>query len=897
MTLLRKIVTGVQGLFRRRELDQQLDEELHAYLEMSADAKIQAGMSKAEALRIARADMGSITAVKDQVHRAGWESPMQEFGRDLHLGMRMLRRNPGVTAVIVLTMALGIGLNTGVFTIFNSAASQLLPVPHAQELLVVSQSFEKSRAPVRRNVHNDAGYFSVSEYLQYRDHNQVFSGLLAYSPFVTASLGGGERQQLIGTLASCNYFSVLQVALQLGHGFDDSDCHAVGASPVVVLSDELWRTAFAADPAIVGKRVNLNRTPFVVAGIAAAGFEGTEPVKSQFWAPLTMQNALMRGHDYFHDDRLSWLALMGRTRPHVSQHQIQADLAVIAAQIDRLQPGRVTTIKTRQATLFAAPVERLVLNSAGAVLLLAVGMVLLIACANVANLLLARAVVRRKEIAVKRALGAGRWRLVRQFLAESLILAFMGGSVGSALAVWLANPLLNLLLSHLPPGTPPLALRAAPDFHVLAFMLLLSFITGVVFGLAPALQATRADLTVAMKEEVPDVQSESRRGGWLRNSLVAVQMAVCLILMITAGLLLRGLQHTYDIDPGFSMKHIATISFDLIGSGYDGQRAAAFQQQLMERISAVAGVDRVAQAGVSPLSDDHRVNTFSIPEVNREYNIEFNDVSPEYFPLLGIPIIRGRNFTSAENRTESPVAIVSESVARRLWPGQNAIGKTIRDGVGENAPTLEVVGVSRNAQVSSLGRSDTPYLFRPAGPKQQAGTVLMAHYAGDSASTFRDIKTAVKGLDPELPVRIAKLEDNMEFWRSLTLIPSVLSTTLGALALLLASLGVYGMVSYAVSRRVREIGIRMALGAGARNVASLIVRQGMRPVTVGVVIGVACSAAISGLMSSLLYGVSPWDPISFLAVAGFLFIVALVACWIPARRAARVDPMEALRCG
>jgi predicted permease len=305
----------------------------------------------------------------------------------------------------------------------------------------------------------------------------------------------------------------------------------------------------------------------------------------------------------------------------------------------------------------------------------------------------------------------------------------------------------------------------------------------------------------------------------------------------------------------------------------------------------------VAQAGVSPLSDDHWDSNYSVPGRTGHYDIEFNNVSPGYFPLLGIPIVRGRNFTSAENRAGSPVAILTESTARRLWPGQDPVGQIIRDGTGEGAARLEVVGIAGDAQVASLGKTATLYLFRPAGPEQQTRMLAMAHYAGDYASALRNIKTAVEGLDPEMPVKVTRLEDNMEFWRSLTRIPSIMFAALGGVALLLATIGVYGMVSYSVSRRIREIGIRMALGAGGGRIVSLIVRQGMRPVIVGAAIGMACSAAVSSLMSSLLYGVSPWDPISFISVAAFLSAVSLAACWAPARRAARVDPMESLRRG
>jgi predicted permease len=836
-------------------------------------------------------------AIKEQTYQSGWESVVQELGSDLRFGARMLRRNPGVTLVVVLTLALGIGMNTGIFTILNSAGMRLLPVPHAKDLAVISQKFDKSHSPVARNVHNNASYFSYSEYLQYRDHHQVFSGLLSYSPFVLASLSGDHPQELMGTLASCNYFQVLEVVPQLGHAFSDADCRTEGSNAVAILGNNLWRTTFDADPNIVGKTVRLNRVPFVVAGVAPSEFQGTEPVQSQFWAPVTMQSVLMRNDGYLKDDNMSWLGLIGRIKPGVSKEQVRADLAVIAARIDQLQPGRITTIQTSRATLFAVPEERLVLLGTGGVLMLAVGMVLLIACANVANLLLARAVVRRKEIAVKRSLGATRARLIRQLLTESLLMALLGGSLGSIVAVWFASPLLKTLLSLLPAEAPPLALSASPDLRVLAYAVGLSLITGIAFGLAPALQATRASLTLAMKEEGAETMAGSKRSGWLRNALVSAQITVCMVLLITAGLLLRGLQRSHTIDPGFSMKNTAVISFDLVAAGYNQQRAAEFQQQLKERITAIPGIDLVAQAGLSPLSGDHRGREYSIPESNASYQIEHNRVSASYFPLLGIPVVRGRNFTQAEISNGSPVVIMTESTARRLWPNQDPIGKIIYEGSHKDRVALEVIGIAKDAQVSRLGESNTMYLFRPAGPKEQGRIIVMAHASNTLDTSMKEMRAAMQQLDPELFVKVTRLEDNMKVWRMLSLIPSVLSAALGSLALLLASIGVYGMVAYAVSRRIREVGIRMALGADGRSIRSLIVRQSMRPVFIGAAIGMVCCAAISSFMASVLYGISPWDPFAFICVPGFLFLIALAACWIPACKAARVDPTVSLRQG
>jgi macrolide transport system ATP-binding/permease protein len=794
----------------------------------------------------------------------------------------------------VLTLALGIGINSGIFAILNAVAFRPLPVPGSEMLISVFQSFAGNGGSIHRNVYGDPNRASYSEYREYRENNHVFSGLLAYAPSVTATLGGNSPRPVFGALVSCNYFDVLKARPSFGRGFMDSDCASPGESAVVVLSDNLWRTAFDADPSLVGKPITLNRTPFIVVGIAPAGFQGTEAAPAAFWVPLTMQRALVRDADLLGDDSCGWLVLIGRMKDGISIGQTRADLRVIAARNDQSQPGRVTTVNVRRTALAGVPEMRTMVLSVGAVILTAVGLVLVMACANIANLQLARAERRRKEIAVRMAIGASRWRLARQLLTESLLLAFLGGALGSFLAFWTSAAVVRFIQSHLPHGVSPFALNVSPDIRVLIYTVLLTLITGITFGLVPALRASRADLNLAMKDAGAESEVRAPRGGFLRSGLVATQVSVCMILLLVAGLLMRGLNRAQTIDPGFQMKNIVVASFNLTTAGYDGPRAETFQRQLAERVAALPGVDGVAQVASSPLSDSHFGDLFSLPGQEGSKPVEYNHVSPGYFSVLGIPIVRGRNFTDMENRSGGPVTIISESTARRLWPGMDPIGKTIRKGARRpDAIDLEVVGVARDAQVSHLAQSDNLYLYFPAGPKEQSGIQLLAHTQGAHATA--GIRAAVRELDPELAVNVARLEDNFEYFRFPGRVLATLSGVLGSLALLLALTGVYGMVSYVVSRRVREIGIRMALGAEGHEVTALIVRQALRPVATGVVIGIACCAAVSSFLSSVLYGISPRDPVSFLFVPGFLLAMAMLASYLPARRAAKVDPMAALR--
>jgi macrolide transport system ATP-binding/permease protein len=889
MSMLRKFVPGLKALFRKEKSDHELDEELQGFIEASAEQKMRAGMDREQALRAARMEMGSTAALKDEVHRSGWESVVEGIWQDVRYGVRTLRNAPGFTTIAVMTLALGIGVNAGIFTILNAAALRPLPLARSRELVSIYQNLQ---GHYRRNIHGSSALSSYSEYQDFCDHNHVFTGLLAYAPFLPATLTSGKPKALMGTLASCNYFEVLEVRPALGRTFTASDCASSGSEPVAVLSNDLWRSDFGSDPAIIGKIVHLNRVPVTVVGIAPAGFTGTEAVSSDFWSPLTTQSSLMHEADFSADRFMAWLALIGRVKAGVSRAQVQADLSVITAKFDLLQPGRKTTLVLATPTSSSDPEAHTMVMSVGAVILFAVGLVLLIACANIANLLLARAAGRSKEIAVRLAIGARRSRIIRQLLTESLLLALIGGFFGTLTAFWVAPSVVHFLLSHLPPGSPVLTLDAHPDFRVLLYALVLTIITGIAFGLIPAFRSSRADLTLAMKQEAT---SENRRkAGFLRHALVGVQVAVCMVLLAAAALLLRGLERAQNVDPGFVMKDIYLTSFDLRAAGYDNKSAADFQSKLRDHLAAVPGFDMVAQSEVTPLDDDHDVTDFRVPEAGQEFDLEYNNVSPDYFPLLAIPIVRGRTFTDAECRSNALVAIVTESTARRFWPGKDPLGKVLQT-VEKNPKDLEVVGVAKDAEVSHLGVSNDNYVYLPAAPGAQMRFSLLVHSQSGAAPAGKAIQAATSQLDPELPVSVSKLEDNLEFWRTPSRILSVLSGILSTLALILASLGIYGMASYSVSRRVREIGIRMALGADAGNVMFLVLRQSMWPVLFGAIAGLGGIAAVSGILTSMLYGISPHDPIAFFSVAAVFLVVAFLASYVPTRRAMQVDPMVALR--
>jgi predicted permease len=812
---------------------------------------------------------------------------MQILLQDIRYGLRMLGRNPGFTAVAVLAIALGIGVNAGIFSVLNGAALRMLPVPSAEQIVSIDQIFQGT---FKRSNHGEPTLFSYSEYQEYRANNHVFSGLIAYDPFLNATLAGGRARQLYGQPTSCNYFDALNEHPSLGRGFVEADCAASRAGAVVVLSDQLWQGAFGADPTLIGKRIVLNRTAFTVIGIAPPGFGGTEPVPSSFWVPITMQPVLEPDSDLFGDTNVSWLALLARVKPGVSIGKVRADLSVIANSIDERHAGRRTSLAIRTATFLGRPEEHNLVLGAAAVILVAFGLVLLIASANVANLMLARATARQREMAIRLSVGAGRWRLIRQLLTESLMLALLGGVAGSLLAFWTFEALSNFVISHLPHGTPELALNLTPDLRVFGYALLLTVITGLLSGLAPALHASRPDVNTALKDG--DSSFGGRGGRWLRQSLVAVQVAVCMILLIAAGLLLRGLYFTQTVDPGFTMSGIAVVSMDLRTQGFKEEQAAAFERRLKEKVAGLPGVEGIAEAGETPLNDNHWFTDFSIPGSSAEYDVEHNEISQGYFSMIGIPIVRGREFTKQEVLTGARVAIVTETTARKFWPGEDPIGKILREG---DKTELQIVGVARDAQVSHLGKTPKLYVYLPAGPKEQSRLQLMIRGGGGFAAVAAGVRSAAADLDPDVLVDVTKFEDNMENWRVPARIVAGLSGSLGALALLLAAVGIYGVVSYAVSRRTREIGIRMTLGADGRDVLRLVLRQSMRPVLMGGAIGIVGCAGVSWVLSSMLFGISARDPVAFLFVPVFLLGIALLASYLPARRATRVNPVVALR--
>lgn len=802
--------------------------------------------------------------------------------QDLRYSLRVFRQSPGYMLVAVLTLAFGIGVNSAIFTLLDAIALRPLPVRQAGDVVTVYQTVEGLQ---NRSSVGSRAFLSYPEYTAYREGSRSIVDLAAQAQTSLALSGPGART-LTGFMVSCNYFSVLAPAMAMGRGFLPEECGATGFAPVVVISYRLWQDHYSADPQILGKMAALNRASFTIVGVAPAGFSGANIVGADVWGPFSVQERWMQGRKYFADASMSWLEAVGRLKPGVTVATARAGLRVVAARLDREAPGRKTTLLVDTATLMNNPEGRVPVLSVGAMILAAVSLVLLIACANLANLLLARGMGRRKELAVRIAVGAPRGRLVRQLLTESLLLAGAGCIFGLLSAWGTLRSVIPALLARLPVEAQSIVVNPSPDVRIVFYSLTLAFATGIGFGLLPALRASTPDVNGALKDS--GAGGGGRSAGWLRSSLVAAQIAVCLVLLIAAGLLVRGLRAAKEIDPGFETRGIVTAAFDLSMEGYDEAAAATFQRQLTARLVGRPGIAEVAFVDSVPLSGSWSDTVVALPGKGGR-QIYDSTVSANYFHLLGIPVLRGRGFNEGEKQS---AIVVSESAAHQFWPGEDPIGKLMR--VSEDR-VYQVVGVVKDTRSTQLASVDPPFVYFALGPGMHLGLSLLARGGGNVATIAKTVREETQALDPNVLVHSGTLEGNLALFQLPSRILSILATALGLAGVFLASLGVFGVMAFVVTRQTQEIGIRLAVGAQRRNVMLLILAGAMRPVMVGVAVGLAASAGCSRLLASLLFGVSALDPAIFVSMALFLAGVALLAGFVPARRASRLDPMTALR--
>ena len=834
---------------------------------------------------------------------------MKTLWQDLRYGVRMLMKRPGLTLIATLSLALGIGANTSMFSVVNALFLRQLPVPEPGKLMFVFYG-------VRNSPWATVSYLN---YVDYRDRNEVFSGLAAYGR-ITVSLNGNEQSEsadlVDGVIVTGNYFETLGARAALGRVISPEDDKTPNAHPVAVISHRLWMNRFGGAGDVVGREVTLNGHRFTVIGVMPAGFEGAEILeKSDVYAPMMMQAMVRPPRAGFsggmNPDLLSrrsggWLRMIGRLKPGVSIKQAQAGMTVIASQLEQAYSNEN---RGRIATLF--PVSKIdprgykPLAAAAALLMSVVGMVLLIACANVANLLLARAFSRRKEIAVRLAMGASRSRLIRQLLTESILLALLGGLAGLLFAFWT----IDLLKTTTPPaGVFSFNLDFGIDGRVLGFTMALSLLTGIVFGLAPALQSSRPDLLPSLKDESYS-PVQSRRRFTLRNLLVIAQVALSLTLLIGAGLFLRSLWEIQSAPPGFDVDKLLTAQLRINLLRYTKQQGREFYRRVIERVESLPGVESASLARVTPISGDGRSDGFVIDGQNeQEINdrrsrgddnsqaVRLNIVTPKYFQTMGVALARGRDFNARDDEGAPGVVIVNEAFARQYFFGQEPLGRRLRFG-GPDAPWSEIIGVARDSKYSSLSEDFGPIAYQPVAQNHETGMTLNARAAGDPLSVAEAVRREISSIEKRLPLTDLR---PMSALVASSLYPARMGAALigvfGLLALLLAAVGLYGVISYSVSRRTREIGVRMALGARACCVLRMLLKEAMTLVAIGMVIGWGLAAALSRLIASFLFGVGAMDLVTFAATPILLAVVALAASYLPARRAMKVDPMVALRC-
>jgi predicted permease len=822
---------------------------------------------------------------------------MESLWQDIRYGARTLHKNPGFTAVAVLALALGIGANTAIFSLIDKLLWRQLPVNDPERLVLLSA---ESVSPRFLNT-----IFSYPDYKDYRDGNNVLAGLIAFRD-VDASVGEGEGAERVGgELVSGNYFDVLGVRPERGRFLRPDDDGAPGQNPVVVLSHGLWQRRFGADPNIVGKTVTLAGAGYTVVGVAPKEFGGMALERpARFWVPLAMEPQLTGETMFARDKRgAAWLRLAGRLKPGVSLEQARAGLDLLARQVREAHtPESDRGLPFYERRMLLEPggggisILRRDLSKPLELLLATVGLILLVACANVANLLLARAAARRKEIAVRLALGAGRARLVRQLLTESLLLAAAGGTAGLLFAEWLNG----LLLTYNPYriDLAQTTFAAGPDARVLSFTLAVSALSGVVFGLVPALQSSRPDLVPALKGETTAGRGAARLGP--RGPLVVLQVALSLVVLVGAGLLVRSLRNLFAIDPGFRTARVLLVPISLDSKNYDEGRAREFLRELDERLRALPGVEALSAATVTPMGGGVFTRSITVegytPQPGENVGVDANEVGPGYHELMGIPLAAGRGFTEQDRAGAPRVAVINEAMARQYLPGQNPLGKRLF--LGRGSAPLEIVGVARDSKYHSLTESPTPHLDTPILQDPYAYRYVVVHVRakGDAAALLAEVRREVKALDPTLSLAGAgTLADELGNSLAASRMAATLTTLFGLVALVLAAVGLYGSISYTVAQRTREIGIRIALGARPRDVLALVVGRGLLLVAAGAGAGLAAALALTRLASGLLYGVSATDPLTFVSVALLLAAVTFAACLIPARRAAKVDPLVALR--
>jgi predicted permease len=905
-------------LLRRRQFDAELEEEMRLHREWREQVEIERGLSPKEARYAAQRRFGNELVLREESRDMwGWNW-LEHLGQDLRYALRQMGRSPGFTAVVALSLALGIGANTAIFSLIDAIMLKTLPVRNPERLVLLNHVGEpdsQMMAVQSDNGSENEAPFSYPSFEEFRARHQAFSSLFGFVSLGKANINiDGQANLAEGELITGDYFSGLGVAPILGRAITDED-EKPSAPRAAVISYSYWSGALGRSPAAVGKGITVNGIPFTIVGVTPPEFFGVQPGRAvDVWVPLVEEAKLLPyGMSSTPGDRplfISrdwwWLMIMGRLKPSVTERQATSQLEVLFQQSiapglkSPLKPGAVPHVRLEPA-IRGLDLLRQEFSRPLWILMSIVGVVLLIACANVATLLVARSTARQKEIAVRLSLGAPRARLVRQLLTESVLLAGFGGLLGLAFAYWASHGLVFLMSS----GGEPLRVNVRLDRTVLAFTAAVSALTGILFGLAPALRSTRVDLTRALKASAGNMGGASRRTRLgLGKSLVVAQVALSLLLLMGAGLFVRTLGNLERQNLGFNQDHLLLFGIDPAKNGYAGERLNDFWGRLLARLQALPGARSATMSEMTLVSDVQNHWGISIegrkPEPGQDMGVDWNNVGPSFFETMGIRLLLGRSIEWRDTASSPKVAVVNEAFARRLLGGENPMGQRFefKDLFTGASPSYEIVGLVQDAKYASLRKAPLPTIYLPYSqtPVPPWATHFEVRTAGDPIALVPTVRRVVHDLDPNLPLSDVKTQTEQI---GETLVQERLfarvSSCFGGLAVLLACVGLYGLMAYAVRRRTAEIGIRMALGAERRDILRMVIGEALALLVVGLAIGVPLALAASRFVSSRLYGIRPYDPVTLAAASLVLAIVTTLAGILPARHAARVDPLVALR--
>ena len=865
----------MRGLFARETVMSEIRDELQFHEDRLAEQLERDGLPREVARAQARRRVGSRARVHDEAYDVRGGGLVEALAQDVTYAVRRLAANPGFTIVALVTLALGIGANTAIFSIASGVLLQPPPFQDPDRLVMVWN--DNSRISEKHDWH------SYPNYVDYRDLSTVFSGISAFNVRGWTLTGDGDPQRISGCYATANLFDVLGVRPLYGRTFTREE-DLGGSTSVVVVSYGFWQRRFGGRADALGQRIVLNGASRTIVGIMPKGFAFPEG-RTELWVPIPAP-------EYRSQRSAMWLQMVGRLQPGVTLARAQEDLNRVNADIKARVPQQAG-----YGIFVESYADHVVGRVRPAILILlgAVVCVLLIACTNVANLLLARGATREREIALRAAIGAGRGRLVRQLLTESLVLAVLGGLAGGALGWWCLHVLLGMAPSDL-----PRVQEIGIDGRVLAFTALASMVTGVAFGLVPAVQTARTEPGAALKE---GARGSSGGGVWIRRVLVVAEVALAVVLLVGAGLMIRSYLTLQRVDLGFRTDHVLTAEVLLQGPRYsDSARAVEFYRQLTTRLTGTPGVQGAAAIGTIFLTATPQSDNFSIegrPDFLPQESVEvpIDGVTPTYFSVMNVPLLAGRTFTESDSANAPPVVIINETMAKRFWPGANPVGRRMKYGRSKNGgPWMTIVGVVADTRRTGYDAVVRPETYRPYAQSGDRAMTVVVHTTGDPASAAPELKAIVKSLDPQVAVQhVQPLEAVVSEMTSQRRLNTILLGGFAVIATVLALVGLYGVLAYSVQQRTRELGVRLALGATGSNVMQLVLKEGLQLVAIGLIAGLAVALASSSALSKILYHVKPTDPATLAAIAVMTLVVSAVACALPAVRALRLDPVTALR--